>query len=78
MSGGEKISPNNTYVLDESLLDEMDSIELTGLLNELSAQLGDEHDREPADGDIEAGSELLDDDDSMTIEIDVDAVFTDD
>ncbi len=78
MSSGAKISPNDTYVLDENLLDEMDSIELTGLLNELSAQLGAEHDPEPADEASEADSELLENDDSMTIDIEVDADFTDD
>lgn len=76
MSGSEKISPNNTYVLDESMLDEMDSIELTGLLNELSAQLGDEDELEPVTADLE--SEPLDDDDTMTIEIEIDADHTDD
>jgi len=39
MSGGEKISASNTYILDEEMLDEMDGIELTGLLTELSEQL---------------------------------------
>jgi len=78
MSSGAKISPNNTYVLDENLLDEMDSIELTGLLNELSAQLGDEHDLEPADEESEVDTEPLENDDSMTIDIEIDADFTDD
>ena len=36
MSNSPKISPNNTYVIDEELLSEMDSLELTGLLGELS------------------------------------------
>ena len=36
MSNSPKISPNDTYVIDEELLSEMDSIELTGLLGELS------------------------------------------
>jgi len=78
MSSAEKISPNDTYVLDDNLLDEMDSIELTGLLNELSAQLGAEHDRDVANEDSEADSELLGDDDSMRIDIEIDADFSDD
>ena len=45
MSGEDKISASNTYILDEELLDEMDNIELTGLLTELSEQLAqDEED----------------------------------
>ena len=50
MGSGEKISASHTYVLDEDLLDEMDSIELTGLLDELSEKFG-------ADAESESESE---------------------
>ena len=46
MAGGEKISASHTYVLDEDLLDEMDSIELTGLLDELSEKFGTDSESE--------------------------------
>lgn len=36
MSNNPKISPNDTYVIDEDLLSEVDNIELTGLLGELT------------------------------------------
>ena len=84
MSGNEKISPNNTYVIDEALLDEMDSIELTGLLNELSEHLADDDDSESmqadeqvdADsGDVDSGDDDPDDDNEpLTLELEVDDI----
>ena len=84
MSGNEKISPNNTYVIDEALLDEMDSIELTGLLNELSEHLADDGDSESmqadeqvdADsGDVGSGDDDFDDDNEpLTLELEVDDI----
>lgn len=72
MAGGEKISASHTYVLDEDLLDEMDSIELTGLLDELSEKYGadtesesDSEDEQPvaaptiADADIDAEDDAI-------------------
>lgn len=58
MAGGDKISASHTYVLDEELLDEMDGIELTGLLDELSekfgadAESGSDNEDEHADADL--------------------------
>lgn len=60
MAGDDKISASHTYVLDEDLLDEMDSIELTGLLDELSEKFGDD-----ADSDSDSEDEQTDAD--MTI-----------
>ena len=79
MSGNEKISPNNTYVIDEALLDEMDSIELTGLLNELSEHLADDDDSESmqADEQVDAGSgddDPGDDNEPLTLELEVDEI----
>lgn len=55
MGNNPKISPNNTYVIDEDLLSEMDSIELTGLLGELSDYAASiETDDEPGVDDAEA------------------------
>jgi hypothetical protein len=51
MAGGEKISASHTYVLDEDLLDEMDSIELTGLLDELSEKFGTDAESETDSAD---------------------------
>jgi len=56
MSGEDRISASNTYILDEDMLDEMDSIELTGLLTELSEQLS-QHEEDPT---LEEPSPLAD------------------
>ena len=57
MAGGDKISASHTYVLDEDMLDEMDSIELTGLLDELSEKFGSEADSDSASEDEQADAD---------------------
>jgi hypothetical protein len=70
MAEGDKISASDTYVLDDELLDEMDSIELTGLLDELSEKFG---------ADASSGSENEDEQsDADPTVADIDVVDSDD